>query len=406
MKKYYIVITPFFPTPDKFYGSYIYDQVAALKRQGKYILVLRPFSGFTVPHGYCYNDFNVSYFQCLEMPSYILNGLTDGINRLLFKKFWKNHFGKDFDVEAVHCHTSQCALYGNVVKEMFPQCTSIIQYHDLDPFTILNGCLSNKKWNLLYKIRKTYKKLEKFDVHVAVSKRVEENLLSFPKPSPREQYEPYLERLALLPVSMKPLKVKKSVVLINGVDTTLFYNRKQAMNNSNKLIIGCIGNYIKLKRHKCLIKAIGILKKRGITDVLVRLVGNNPPKEYQEIKHYVGDCGLQDMIEFCPPYAHKDLLSFYESIDLFVLPSVFEGLGCVFLEAWACGVPFISCYNQGIDDLIDGEEKDLWLVIKDSPEDLADKIVKYKEKRYKQHLVDTIDIDVQIKRFLKKIELL
>lgn len=406
MKPYYIVITPFFPTHDKYYGSYIYDQVSALKRQGKQIVILRPFSGFALPQGYCYDKFDVYYFQCLEMPSYILNGLTDGINKILFRGFWKKHFGKGMKIEAVHCHTSQCALYGNVVKEMFPQCTSIVQYHDLDPFTILNGRFSDKKWNLQYKVRKTIAKLEKFDVHVSVSKRVEENLFSFPKPSPREQYEPYLERLNRLPSSVKPLNVKKSIVLINGVDLTLFHERERTIHKSEKLVIGCIGNYIKLKRHICLVQAIEILKNRGICDVQVRFVGDNPLQEYQELKHYVSVRNLEDMIEFCPPYAHGELLSFYESIDLFVLPSVFEGLGCVFLEAWACGVPFISCYNQGIGDLIVEEEKDQWLVIKDSPEDLAEKILKYKEKRYRQHLVDSIDINVQIKRFLKKTDLL
>ena len=89
----------------------------------------------------------------------------------------------------------------------------------------------------------------------------------------------------------------------------------------------------------------------------------------------------------------------------FVLPSVFEGLGCVFLESWACGTPFISCRNQGIDDLVLPEEKDLWLISKDNSLELADKIWMFKEKRYKQHLVDSIDIDIQIKRFLENLSL-
>lgn len=406
MKPYYIVVTPFFPTPEKFYGSFIYDQVSALKRQGKQIVVLRPFSGFILPSDYHYKGFDVHWFSCIEMPSYVLNGFTDKVNGCLFRRFWRTHFGKDMQVEAVHCHTSQCALYGNVIKELFPHCVSIIQYHDLDPYTILNGRWANKQWNLLYKIRKTIPKLEKFDVHVSVSKRVEENLLTFPLPSPREQYEPYLERLSQLPPSVKPLTAKKSIVLINGVDLTVFRKVQKMENKSGKLVIGCIGNYIGLKRHVCLIQAIELLRKRGVTDVLVKFVGDNPPEACLELKRYVSSSHLETMIEFCPPYAHEELPSFYATIDLFVLPSVFEGLGCVFLEAWACGVPFISCRNQGVDDLIVAEEKERWLTAKDDPVDLASKIEQFKKYRYEQHLTDSIDINVQVRRFLKKTELL
>lgn len=134
--KYYFVITPFFPTQDKFYGSYIYDQVSALRRQGKSIIILRPYSGLSFQKDYVYNGFKVYYFRCIDMPSYILNGLTDSLNRILFICFFKRIFGVNIDVEAVHCHTSQCALYGNIIKGLFPRCTSVIQYHDLDPFTI------------------------------------------------------------------------------------------------------------------------------------------------------------------------------------------------------------------------------------------------------------------------------
>lgn len=404
--KYYFVITPFFPTQDKFYGSYIYDQVSALRRQGKSIIILRPYSGFSLQEDYEYNGFKVYYFRCIDMPSYILNGLTDSLNRILFMSFFRRVFDINIDIEVVHCHTSQCALYGNIIKELFPQCTSVIQYHDLDPFTILNGKFADKKWNLIFKIRKTVKKVEKFDVHVSVSKRVEENLLYFPSPSPREEYAPYLERLNSLASSISSLKVKKSIILINGVDKRLFYIDKTLIKGeSHRFIIGCIGNYIELKRHKCLVDAVKILIERGVTDIRLKLVGNNPPESFKKLKQYVLLCGIEKYVEYCPPYNHDQLRGFYNSIDLFVLPSVFEGLGCVFLESWACGTPFISCRNQGIDDLILPEEKDLWLISKDNSVELANKIWMFKEKRYKQHLVDSIDIDIQIKRFLENLSL-
>lgn len=37
---------------------------------------------------------------------------------------------------------------------------------------------------------------------------------------------------------------------------------------------------------------------------------------------------------------------------LFCLPSWYEALGCVYLEAMASGVPTIGCYDNGIDEII------------------------------------------------------
>ncbi|MGA8868520.1 MAG: glycosyltransferase family 4 protein, partial [Candidatus Sulfotelmatobacter sp.] len=58
------------------------------------------------------------------------------------------------------------------------------------------------------------------------------------------------------------------------------------------------------------------------------------------------------------------------SCTLFVLPSRFEGLGCVYLEAMACGKPAIGCRGQGIDEIIEHGTNG-WLIPVDGLEELV-----------------------------------
>lgn len=59
---------------------------------------------------------------------------------------------------------------------------------------------------------------------------------------------------------------------------------------------------------------------------------------------------------------------------LFCLPSWYEALGCVYLEAMASGIPTIGCYGNGIDEIIiDGSNG--YLVHEKSYQEIYDKIV-------------------------------
>ena len=104
--------------------------------------------------------------------------------------------------------------------------------------------------------------------------------------------------------------------------------------------------------------------------------------------------------EFRTEVRHEQLAAFYREIDLFVLPSYFEGFGCVYLEAWACGVPFIGCEGQGIDDMIYPEDRKLWLAKPKDADNLAEKIRYYIATRPEQRLTGEIEINHLVAGFL------
>lgn len=56
-KPIYLVITELFPTSDSFRGPYVYDQVRAIEKDGRYeVVVLRPTSWLHKEKNYEYNE--------------------------------------------------------------------------------------------------------------------------------------------------------------------------------------------------------------------------------------------------------------------------------------------------------------------------------------------------------------
>ncbi|WP_291275985.1 glycosyltransferase family 4 protein, partial [Flavobacterium sp.] len=78
-------------------------------------------------------------------------------------------------------------------------------------------------------------------------------------------------------------------------------------------------------------------------------------------------------IKFVPSVPHHQLNSYYASADVFVFPSLAEGLALVQLEAMACGLPIISTPNAGAEDIIENGENGFLIPIRDT-EALKEKI--------------------------------
>ena len=69
MKKYYIIITPFFPHSDSFRGAFIYDQVRAIAKNSSYEVVV--FKSKSITSGekdYMYRGIQVHLFDDIQLP--------------------------------------------------------------------------------------------------------------------------------------------------------------------------------------------------------------------------------------------------------------------------------------------------------------------------------------------------
>ena len=131
-------------------------------------------------------------------------------------------------------------------------------------------------------------------------------------------------------------------------------------------------------------------------DIEVILIGSGPL--LKRCMEYVGEYELETYVTFRTEVSHTALLDFYNSLDLFVLPSYFEGFGCVFTEAYACGVPFITSYKQGVSEWV--EEPEHWLIEAGDDKKLSELIHNYMKNRPRQCLNHSYAIDDLMPPFL------
>ena len=142
---------------------------------------------------------------------------------------------------------------------------------------------------------------------------------------------------------------EKSFVVYNGVDVRKFHPYEGIINESGFRIVS-IGNLVPLKGHDITIKAFSRLVKKGYKDLRLTIYGRGYLQ--QDLKEIVAEEGMEDRIDF-KGYVPYDLIAEdLPQYDLFVLPSWFEAIGCVYLEAMASGVLPIGCLGNGIDEVI------------------------------------------------------
>ncbi len=166
----------------------------------------------------------------------------------------------------------------------------------------------------------------------------------------------------VVPVSLSK-EIQKSVVdeyNINFKDTPVIFNGvsmgKCHIKNDytgNKKILH-IGRFSAQKNHEVLVKAFSTVVNRG-HDVSLYLYGQGELEE--SIKELVKNLHMDKKIFFCG--LTDDVYSVMESTDIFVLPSLFEGMPMTLIEAMGTGMPILASNVGGIPDMIENEKSGL-----------------------------------------------
>ena len=142
-----------------------------------------------------------------------------------------------------------------------------------------------------------------------------------------------------------PHKVKECKVLYNGIMLDEYLFKKESRQKVRTLlgipedtfVMIHVGRFAKEKNHEYLVKILENYKKVAQSEWKAILVGSGPLEE--SVKTQVRESNLMDHVLFLG--SRKDVNELYSAADMFIFPSLHEGLGIVVIEAQASGLPCI-----------------------------------------------------------------
>lgn len=120
---------------------------------------------------------------------------------------------------------------------------------------------------------------------------------------------------------------------------------------TDKVIIGIVGSIQPRKGHHFLCEALATMppEKRALVH-LVFCGAPQAPEHAVWIRNVIASAGLQEQVSLIP---HRDPLDVYRCLDIFCLPSVWEGFGLVVIEAMLAGNCVIRSDVQGASEQIE-----------------------------------------------------
>lgn len=142
-------------------------------------------------------------------------------------------------------------------------------------------------------------------------------------------------------------------VIHNGVDVTAFCAAGPHVPSPRTMCIGSVGRLVPVKNYSLLLQAFARLP----LSLPCRLVLVGDGSERAALSKLATELGILDRVEFA---GHRDdVAQLLRAMDIFVLPSLSEGLSNTLLEAMAAGVPVIASDVGGNREIVESEDSGL-----------------------------------------------
>lgn len=177
-------------------------------------------------------------------------------------------------------------------------------------------------------------------------------------------------------------------VIPPGVDTQVFFPRPMHQAkirlglDAHKIMLLFVGRIEPLKGLETLLRAIAILRDRGVCEcnqLMLAIIGGEPDDaitanaELERLRQLRHALGIADLVTFMGKQDQDALPDYYAAAEVLVMPSHYESFGMVALEAMACGTPVIASQVGGLAYLVRHGQTGFHVPDRD-PEALADRI--------------------------------
>ena len=264
----------------------------------------------------------------------------------------------EFDI--VHCHTPVGAMIGRLasIKSRKGKTQVIYTAHGLHFF---KGA-PLKNWILYYPVEKILSKYT--DDMILINK--EDYLLAKSKfHAKRFHYIPGVG------INLDDFKFEKSL---------RERKRKELELGNNTIVFLSVGELNKNKNHKVVIKALGELKQKGkLNDFIYLICGLG--KERDNLMATAKEYGINNNLKLLG--YRTDINEICVASDLFIFPSLREGLPVSLMEALASGLPVICSNIRGNKDLVKNEVNGLLYNNMDELEYSIEKLIHDKRMLFK-----------------------
>lgn len=166
---------------------------------------------------------------------------------------------------------------------------------------------------------------------------------------------------------------QKIEVITNGVDSEMFYPKENKMISKNEIRLLYLSRLTFQKGIETLIKALGILKERNINNYKLTVVGEGHLKD--SMFNLIDKFNMREKVDFLGWKKLEETPEVYRNSDVFILPSVMEGMPSVALQAMSCGLPLIASRVSGFEQILE-EEINGYFAGFNNPEEFANAIEK------------------------------
>ena len=337
-KPHILTLTPFYPSDgDEVSGCFIAETLHEIELQGATSSVIAVDSIYHAGRKSS-RQFPADWIRYPQLPGNL--GLASAgrfLSAVLLNRVRKIH--QQSPVSVIHAHAALPCGDAAAILSRHLGIPFVVTVHGLDAF---NRCFQNgvvARWRRTSSIR-VYANARKV---ICVSEKVQ----------------------GVLKDGMAEAgATAESEVVYNGTDSEFFAPMRNGRERPTILIVG---NLLAGKGHELVLRALARLNQSH-PDLQCKIIGEGADRD--RFARLAQNLDISGRVHFLGRRSRTEVAEAMRNCTVFVLPSRYEGLGCVYLEAMACGKPAIACHGQGIEEIIrDGENG--WLIPIDGLEELV-----------------------------------